>query len=65
MLTQMKNYPKLSAADVRILAVKKEAGYEKQLLVFQTPLGYRRMAELFLPAGAGPFPLILYIHRSE
>jgi len=65
MLTQMKNYPKLSAADVRILAVKKEAGYEKQLLVFQTPFGYRRMAELFLPAGAGPFPLILYIHWYE
>lgn len=65
MLTQMKDYPKLSPSDVRLLAQKKEDGYEKQLLVFQTPFGYRRTAELFLPEGKGPFPAILYVHWYE
>ncbi len=65
MLTQMKNYKKLTPSDVRLLMQKKEDGYEKQLLVFQTPFGYRRMAELFLPEGAGPFPVILYVHWYE
>jgi hypothetical protein len=63
MLTQMKNYPKLVSADVRLVGrKKKEDGYEKQLIVFQTPFGYRRAAELFLPEGEGPFPAILYVH---
>lgn len=65
MLTQIKNYPKLTLSDVRVLGQRKEDGYEKQLLVFQTPFGYRRMAELFLPEGAGPFPAILYVHWYE
>ncbi len=65
MLTQMKDYPKLSPSDVRLLAQKKEDGYEKQLLVFQTPFGFRRTAELFLPEGEGPFPAILYAHWYE
>ena len=58
MFTEIQNYKKLSPADVRIVAQRKEEGYEKQLLVFQTPFGYRRMAELFLPEGEGPFPVI-------
>jgi predicted esterase len=65
MPTQMQGYKKLSPTDVRVLAQKKEDGYEKQLLVFQTPFGYRRMAELFLPEGTGPFPAILYVHWYE
>ncbi|MBL8079724.1 MAG: hypothetical protein JNM55_17285 [Anaerolineales bacterium] len=62
MLTQMKNYPKLALTDVRLIGAKKEEGYEKQLLVFQTPFGFRRTTELFLPDGKGPFPAILYVH---
>ncbi|MBC7876847.1 MAG: dienelactone hydrolase family protein [Anaerolineales bacterium] len=65
MLPQIQNYPKLNLSDVRLLAQKKEEGYEKQLLVFQTPFGYRRMAELFIPEGTGPFPAILYVHWYE
>ncbi len=65
MFTEIQNYKKLSPADVRIVAQRKEEGYEKQLLVFQTPFGYRRMAELFLPEGEGPFPAILFVHWYE
>ena len=65
MLSQMKEYPKLNPADVRVLMQRKEEGYEKQLLVFQTPFGYRRMAELFTPEGEGPHLLILFIHWYE
>ena len=35
------------------------------MLVFQTPFGFRRIAELFLPEGEGPFPAILYVHWYE
>ena len=65
MLSQMSEYPKLNSVDVRVLMQRKEEGYEKQLLVFQTPFGYRRMAELFTPEGEGPHPLILFIHWYE
>lgn len=65
MLSQMKNYPKLDPTEVRVLAEKKEEGYTKQLLVFQTPFRYRRMAELFLPEGKGPHPVILFLHWYE
>jgi len=65
MVTQMKDYPKLNSADVRVLSKKNEDGIEKQLLVFQTPFGYRRMAELFTPEAKGPHPLILFIHWYE
>lgn len=65
MLTKMQNYPKLSPADVRVLGSKKEEGYTKQLLVFQTPFGYRRTAELFAPDGEGPHALILFVHWYE
>ena len=65
MLIQMKNHKRLSSSDVRLIGLKKEDCYEKQLLVFQTSFGYRRMAELFLPEGAGPFPVILYVHWYE
>jgi predicted esterase len=65
MINQMKNHEKLLSSDVRLLVQKKEEGYEKQLFVLQTPFGYRRMAELFLPEGTGPFPVILYVHWYE
>lgn len=65
MLAQMKDYPTLNPSNVRVLIARKEDGYSKQLLIFQTPFGYRRMAELFTPEGQGPHPLILYIHWYE
>ena len=65
MFTKMQEYPKLTSSDVRVLGAKKEEGYTKQLLVFQTPFGYRRMAELFTPDGEGPHALILFAHWYE
>jgi predicted esterase len=65
MLPEMRNYQKLSTSDVRLLRAKKDDGFERQLLVFQTPFGYRRMGELFIPQGDGPFPVILYVHWYE
>ena len=61
MLSLMQNYPKLSPSDVRVLGAKKEDGYTKQLLVFQTPFGYRRVAELFTPDGEGPHLSLIHI----
>jgi predicted esterase len=55
----------LNPADARLLVEKKEEGYSKRLLVFQTPFGYRRMAELFTPENKGPHPLILFLHWYE
>ena len=65
MFTKMQEYPKLNPSDVRVLGAKKEDGYTKQLLVFQTPFGYRRMAELFTPDREGPHALILFVHWYE
>ena len=65
MLDQIKNYSKLNPTEVRVLGEKKEDGYRKRLLVFQTPFGYRRMGEVFLPDGKGPHPLILFLHWYE
>lgn len=65
MLSQMMKYQKLNPADVRLIGEKKEEGFTKQLLVFQTPFAYRRMAELFLPEGKGPHPLVLFLHWYE
>lgn len=65
MLDQMKAYQKLTSKDVRILSIDKEDGIERQTLVVQTPFRYRRMGEMFLPEGDGPFPAILFVHWYE
>lgn len=65
MLPRMKDYPRLKPSDVRLLGEKAESGYSKNLLVFQSPFGYRRMAELFVPEKSGPHPLILFLHWYE
>src|SRR5690242_17785258 len=65
MLTKMQNYPKLTSSDVRVARQKAEDDFERKTLVFQTPFGYRRTAELFQPNGNGPFAAILYVHWYE
>ena len=65
MLSKMRDYQKPVPSDVRLLAQRTEDGIEKQLLVFQTPFGYRRTAELFRPEGDGLFPAVLYVHWYE
>ena len=59
------DYPKLEAKDIRLIRKREEDGVERQLLVVQTPFGYRRIAELFLPQREGPYAAILYIHWYE
>jgi pimeloyl-ACP methyl ester carboxylesterase len=59
------DYQTLDAKDIRPIRKGEEEGVERQLLVMQTPFGYRRVAELFLPQTEGPHAAILYIHWYE
>lgn len=65
MLSKMRDYPKLESQDVRMLVKRVEEGIEGQLLVMQTPFGYRRVAAMFRPEGEGPYAAILYVHWYE
>ena len=65
MLSEMRDYQQLESEDVRMIGKQTADGIESQLLVIQTPFGYRRMAELFRPDRAGTFPAILYVHWYE
>ena len=65
MLSEMKKYQPFESKDIRILGGQVDDGIESQLMVMQTPFGYRRMAELFRPEGEGPFAAILYVHWYE
>ena len=65
MVTDMQNYPRFESSDLRILGGQIDDGIESQLLVMQTPFGYRRMAEMFRPEGEGSFAAILYVHWYE
>ncbi len=59
------DYQTLDAKDIRLIRKREEDGAERQLLVMQTPFGYRRVAELFLPQTEGSHAAILYIHWYE
>jgi len=65
MLSQMRNYQKLESSDLRVLVKRVQDGIESQLLVIQTPFGYRRVAEMFRPEGESPLAAILYVHWYE
>ena len=65
MLLEMRNYPRYEPKDLRTLIKRIEGGLERQLLVMQTPYGYRRMAELFRPENGESFAAILYVHWYE
>jgi dienelactone hydrolase len=64
-LSQMRDYQKLESKDVRVIAKRTQDGIESQLLVIQTPFGYRRVAEMFYPEGDGLYAVILYVHWYE
>ena len=53
MLTQMRNYQKLESKDLRVIGKRTQDGVQSQLLVIQTPFGYRRSAELICPENEG------------
>jgi dienelactone hydrolase len=65
MSQKLLEYQRLESKDVRILGKRTEADIESQLLVIQTPFGYRRVAELFRPADEGSPAAILYSHWYE
>jgi len=65
MLTQMQNYQKFESNDLRMIRKRMQDNIESQLLVIQTPFGYRRSAELFQPEGEGSYAAILYVHWYE
>ena len=65
MLPEMRNYQKLESKDIRVLGKSVEDGIENQLMVIQTPFGYRRMAELFKPENGDSLAAILYVHWYE
>jgi dienelactone hydrolase len=65
MLAQMRDYLELQSNDVRVLGKRVQDGLESQLLVIQTPFGYRRVAEVFRPEGDSPLAAILYVHWYE
>ena len=65
MLTQMRNYQKLESKDLRVVRKRTQDGVQSQLLVIQTPFGYRRVAELISPENEGSYAAILYMHWYE
>lgn len=58
----MFDYDKNAALNVRVIGARQEEGYHKTLLVYEPVKGVRRVGELFIPEGEGPFPAILYVH---
>lgn len=65
MLSQMRAYQPFESKDVRVLVKRTQDGIESQLLVMQTPFGYRRVIELHRPEGQGSYAAILYVHWYE
>ena len=65
MLAQMQNYPALNPDDVRVLVRRTQDGLEQSLLIFETPFGYRRVAQLVRPEGDASCAAILFVHWYE
>ena len=65
MLSQMRDYPELEPGNVRVIGKRVQDGLESQLMVIQTPFGYRRIAELVRPEGDGSYAAVLYVHWYE
>src|SRR5574341_1240507 len=65
MLNRMRDYQKFESKDLRVIRKRTQDGIESQLLVIQTPFGYRRVAQLFCPESEGSYAAILYVHWYE
>lgn len=65
MLSKMRDYQRLNANDIRVIAKRVQDGLESQLLVIQTPFGYRRIGELFRLENGETLAAILYVHWYE
>jgi dienelactone hydrolase len=64
-LSQMRDYQKFESKDLRVVAKRTQDAIESQLLVIQTPFGYRRVAEMFRPEVDRSYAAILYVHWYE
>jgi dienelactone hydrolase len=64
-ISQMRDYQKFELKDLRVIVKRTQDGIESQLLVIQTPFGYRRVAEMFCPEDDGSYAAILYVHWYE
>jgi len=64
-LSQMRDYPQFETKDLRVIGKRIQDGIESQLLVMQTPFGYRRVAEMVRPEGDGSYAAVLYVHWYE
>jgi len=65
MLSQMSNYPKFESKDLRVVREGAQDGIARQVLVMQTPFGYRRAAEMVRPEAGDSYAAILYVHWYE
>ncbi len=65
MLSNINSYPRSDLNEVRLLGKRVKDDVESQLMVIQTPFGYRRVAELFRPVTEGSHAAILYLHWYE
>lgn len=64
-MLDLDHYPRLEIKDVRLIGGRTQEGIERQLMVIQTPFGYRRVAELFSAPSEDPHAAILYSHWYE
>ena len=65
MLSKMHNYQRMESKDLRLIGKRVQDGLESQLLVIQTPFGYRRVAVMFRPESGEALAAILYVHWYE
>jgi dienelactone hydrolase len=56
------DYDRGGELGIRQVGQVQEEGYSQRLFTYMTPGGVRRAAEIFSPAGEGPFAAILYVH---
>ena len=64
-MQNIQDYQELEAKDIRLIRRREQEGFESRLVVVQTPFGYRRIAEMYLPQTRKSFAAILYIHWYE
>ena len=65
MLQKMREYQKLEPRDLRVVRSRMQDGIESQLLVIETPFGYRRVVEMYLPEDGNSRAAIMYVHWYE
>ncbi len=61
----LNQYQRLESNDIRFVSQRTQGDIENQLMVIQTPFGYRRVAELFSPQTQDVHAAILYSHWYE